>query len=475
MFDPSSGVSYREWIVPGRVQSSPSDRDWSRRCPYPVFTARGTRGPRSLVDIATNVIANNIGDVTDEHLEALPTRLLWHVWRFLEARGVCLHAWRLFSMLLLREEEDDKPLGLYRFRQHICRPNEQLKQYLEPLTSLSTDFVTHLVISGGCDFTTNELLCLAEMRNLGVLELIQPADELRTTYPEVGDLLIRGWSGMDDPFPLLRILRIWGDETTTQDSLQWVAGFPSLVLYDVTGARTDWTDPDVRAIQAGWELATSTSGSDDSLLRYLMLFAPLNDDHNTLRELSRTVDGDLVSLCADSQCIVKFVNDRQAPPLLDYLTDRAKIGLPSWDTDAASRDARACHGAPFEAWAFWLYSFIGQISQDRDLESNGIGVDSQAVVGPFVLPSKPMACLFLGHSGRGGISSHPSYVSRGLFATRRFTFTRPAAGRRRAAASQKITAVASPPVVTHENAAPVSTFRSNKRKRIKDVLEALSR
>ena len=33
-----------------------------------------------------NVIANNIGEVSAEHLEAIPVRLLWRIWRFLEAR-----------------------------------------------------------------------------------------------------------------------------------------------------------------------------------------------------------------------------------------------------------------------------------------------------------------------------------------------------------------------------------------------------
>lgn len=88
MFDQSSGQVYKEWTLPRQSISTRSRHDWSRRRPYPLFTARGVRGPRSLVDMTTNVIANNIGDVTDEMLDALPSRLLWRVWRFLEARLV---------------------------------------------------------------------------------------------------------------------------------------------------------------------------------------------------------------------------------------------------------------------------------------------------------------------------------------------------------------------------------------------------
>lgn len=335
-----------------------------------------------------------------------------------------LHAWKLFSKLLLRED-DDKSLGLYRFRYHICQPREALKRYLEPVTALNVDFITHLVISGGCDFTTSEMLCLADIKNLGVLELIQPGDDLGSVFPEITDRLVRGWTEKDDPFPLLRVLRIWGDDATTQESLQWVSKFPSLALYDVMGSREDWPAPGVHATNNGWELADTVPGLEDSLLRYLMLFAPLErGSNNRLQFLAKSIDSDLVSLCADSRCAVKFVPQEETPSLLSYLTDSAKMGLPPWDPDAIRRDARACHGTPFEAWAFWLYSFIGQLGQNSDLKRRGLDPDSQAVVGPFVLPRKPLASLFLGHSGRGGITSKPSYVRRGMFWTKRFTFTR---------------------------------------------------
>ncbi|PHH84022.1 hypothetical protein CDD83_2622 [Cordyceps sp. RAO-2017] len=183
----------------------------------------------SVMATAINIIANNIGDVNDEYLDVVPVRLQWRIWRVLEARGLCLHAWRLFSRRLLRED-NDKTLGLHRFRQHICRPTDELSRYTQPMTSLPVDFITHLVISGGCDFTTNQMLCLADVKNLGVLELIQPADTTGAAFPNISDRLLRGWTEMEKPFPLLRVLRIWGDRHTTQESLRWVSKFPSLFL-----------------------------------------------------------------------------------------------------------------------------------------------------------------------------------------------------------------------------------------------------
>lgn len=80
---------FREWTVPRRTLTADSlDQDWSRRCPYPHIVLRGARGPRSLVDMATNAVADNIGQITERHAEAMPPRVQWRVWRFLEARYV---------------------------------------------------------------------------------------------------------------------------------------------------------------------------------------------------------------------------------------------------------------------------------------------------------------------------------------------------------------------------------------------------
>jgi hypothetical protein len=385
-----------------------------------------------------------------------------------------LHAWKLFSKILIAADDEDTTLGLYRSRQHICHPTEDLKIYTQPLTSTSAEFITHLVISGGCQFSTHELLSLSTMKNLGVLELIQPADEMCATFPDVNDRLIRGWTEMENPFPLLRVLRIWGDQHVTQDSLRWVTKLPSLALYDTMASRSDWPDPSSSALNHGWEIAGSASSMEDSLLRYLMLFAPLEQIRSSrFKDLARRVDADLSSLCSDSGCAVKLIACRQAPPLLDYLTDTAKADLPTWDIEASSRHAGSCHGVAFETWAFWLYAFIGQLGEDEDLRSGGAQSDTQAVIGPFVLPSRPFASLFLGHNGRGGITSTPSYVSRGLFAVKRMTFTRPRIlqGPKPPSLPQK-TSRKSTGTAWSEPVAPL--LRSQKRQRLDDMLHSLS-
>ncbi|KJZ72413.1 hypothetical protein HIM_08216 [Hirsutella minnesotensis 3608] len=474
MFDVSTGQVFKEWTLPRHaISARGDDADWSRRRPYPLLTPRGSRGPRSLVDTAINVIANNIGDVADEYLDHIPLRLRWRIWRFLEARGVCLHAWTIFSKQLL-SEDDEKTLGLYRFRQHIRQPGTELERYVQPLTSLSTDFITHIVISGGCEFGTHQLLCLAHMSNLGVLELVQPTDELRATFPTVEDRLLRGWTEMQDPFPLLRILRIWGDRSVTQESLRWVSKFPSLTLYDVVGSRDDWHSPYKQATEHGWDMAPAASGLDDSLSQYLMLFAPHDGiSGDRLKDLARTVDSDLLSISSDSRCAVKFVADGDATSLLDYLSDTTKADMPTWNTAAASADSRSSTDVAFEFWAFWLYSLIGQLTQDADLRNRGVQSILQAVAGPFVLPSKPFATLFLGQSGRGGISNQPAYVSRGLFVTKCYTFTRSTTAGVGVATEVKATWRNRRETGSPKPGEP--TVRRQKRQRLNDVLQSLSR
>lgn len=387
-------------------------------------------------------------------------------------RGAHLHAWKLLSESLLKEDEDI-PLGLYKFRKHICKPTGDLQTYARPLTSLSLDFITHLVISGGCHFSVTDMLSLTDMKNLGVLELIQSTDHEGVTTPILNDRLLRGWSEKDDPFPLLRILRIWGDRSVSQGSLRWVSRFPSLALYDVQAYRDDWTKPHEHAAEHGWEVVETSTGPNDSILGYLAHLSTSDDGEVRMQDLARTADSDLLALCGDSRCTVRFDPTRQAPPLLSYLTGTERASLPSYDPDVALREARACHGVAFEAWAFWLYSIVGQLSDDGDLAAESKRPEHQAVVGPFVLPSKPMACLFLGHSGRSGIATKPAYVSRGLFSTRKYTFTR------RAAAvhcdeAEKPAHAAQPTVKPTETANGGLRMRKEKRKRMDDILKSMN-
>ncbi|GJC77745.1 hypothetical protein ColLi_00583 [Colletotrichum liriopes] len=420
--------------------------------------------------MAMHTVAENIGDVTEQHLarEDLPKRYLWRIWRLLENR----FAWKVFSKFLLAED-DEKTLGLYRYRQHICQPSENLRHYIRPLESLAVDFVTHLNITGFSSFAENELLALARLKNLAILEIIQPADELRTIFPKVEDRLVRGWSEMDGPFPLLRILRLWGDESVTKNSLQYVSKFPSLALYDVNASRSDWRGAGDAARGEGWEMEEPLHGPQDSLLWYLMLFDFVEESKpRQLQGLARNIDDGLMNFCQSSNQPIKFVPSHDAPSFLDHLGDAAKRNL-SMYVDVPGYEAQTCKGFPFETWAFWLYSFIGQFTKDEDLKRVGLETGQKTVSEQLVLPSRPLACLQLGHCGsaRPGITPAVSYVRRGLFATSRYTFFRTSSPSNRQASARK-TAELMKPTVQLGNVETGLNPNRKKRRRLDDILQS---
>lgn len=381
-----------------------------------------------------------------------------------------MHAWNLVSQCLTTADEVPA-LGLYRFTRYIWIPHDELKIYTQPLLSQTTEFLAHLSISGDCQFGTREMLCLADLKNLGVLELMQPKGKLRSDFPDVNDRLLRAWAEVDDPFPLLRILRIRVERDITQNSLRWVTKFPSLAVYDVITHKRGWKDAHAFALEHGWETARLSSRVDYSLLRYMMLLAPVERRirGRRLRDLDKRVNADLRSLCRDSRRRVELVADRRAPPLLDYLTGTAEAYKRASSVEP-SIPIDGCEEEVFEDWAFWLYSFIGQISGDEDLQSRGYKVDTQAVVGRFVLPIKPMASLFLGCNDLAEVRGFPK--------TKQLTFIRscPAAGK------GACVPPCSPGATTGKKHARTHAssdghepcLRSNKRQRLDDLVRSIT-
>ncbi|KAL0939474.1 cbs domain-containing protein [Colletotrichum truncatum] len=476
MFDQSTGQVFKEVVAPRPPDAYQHGRDWSRRTGLPPRKGRsgqGRKGPRSLADMAMHLIAENVGDLTEQHLsrDDLPRRYLWRIWRLLENRGICFQAWKIFSKFLLTED-DEKTLSLYRYRQHICQPTESLRHYLRPLESHSFDFVAHLVIAGGCSFSENELLALANLKNLAILEIIQPPDDLRAVFPIVDDRLIRSWSEMNDPFPLLRILRLWSDESTSMHSLKYVSKFPSLIVYDINAARSDWKGAADSALDEGWEMAEPLHGPHDSLLWYLMLFDSVEESKpRQLQGLARNIDEGLINFCQSSSQPIKFVSAQEVPSFLDHIGDAAKRNL-SLYVDVPGYEAQTCKGFPFETWAFWLYSFIGQLIKDEDLKRAQLKSERKTVSEKLILPSKPFACLQLGHyGGRPGITPAVSYVRRGLFSTARYTFFRTSSASSRQEAVRKNMELMKPTVQLGNVETGLNPNRK-KRRRLDDILQS---
>ncbi|KAK1457160.1 hypothetical protein CCUS01_01627 [Colletotrichum cuscutae] len=496
MYD-QNGQVFKEVVAQRPPDAYQNGRDWSRRTgrqPRRGRGGQGMKGARSLADMAVHTIAENIGDVEEHHLarEDLPRRYLWRIWRLLENRGVCFQAWKVFSKFLL-VEHDEKTLGLYRYRQHICQPSGvSLRHYLKPLESPNVDFVTHLTITGSCSFGENELLALPKLRNLAILEIIEPAssasvmdEQHAPSFPKVDDRLVRSWSEMDDPFPLLRVLRLWGDESVTTHSLLYVSKFPALALYDVNASRSDWRDAWGAAEENGWEVDEPLHGPHDSLLWYLLLFDGAVDTAEgkdskprQLQGMARNIDDGLMNFCQSSNQPITIKpsspDGQDAPPFLDHLSDAAKRNL-SMYVDVPGYEAQTCKGFPFETWGFWLYSFLGQLTGDADLKRAGqkTGTLLKVVSEQLVLPAKPLACLQLGHcgSGRPGITPAVSYVRRGLFATCRYTFFRRSSGLAKQEPARKPTESLRPKVELGKVETGLNPNRK-KRRRLDDILQS---
>lgn len=86
-YDPDSGQVYREWTISNPSKTPVHQRDWSRARPTATQHAPGKEVP-SLLSMTTRVVAMNIGDMVEEHLDRLPSRVRLRVWQFLEARYV---------------------------------------------------------------------------------------------------------------------------------------------------------------------------------------------------------------------------------------------------------------------------------------------------------------------------------------------------------------------------------------------------
>lgn len=128
-------------------------------------------------------------------------------------------------------------------------PSSPLDVYIAELSAPLNEFIAHLHITtrNRADFGVSELMKLATMPNLGVLEIIEQPGSDEGRYgqnagghlnpQQVSDRLVRGWS-LTRPysFPALRVLRLWGcdSDILTPACLQYAAGFPLLAHFDVS-------------------------------------------------------------------------------------------------------------------------------------------------------------------------------------------------------------------------------------------------
>ena len=251
-----------------------------------------------------------------------------------EIRGMSLHAWKLLQKSVFRASEsiafgDYNPIWrpcmnpvtaaledpVETRRTLLCTPFNEcspatytFSTLVNALKSPDLSFVTRLVLSiPWKKFTMNEMFCLTDMKNLGILEIRdldrfmggrnygeKPSNERWT------DHLIAGWASKPDPFPILRILTV-SSPYCTEKSLQHLSIFPSLAIFDLYARKQDWPKAGQLAEQAGWELEPHRTAKSSGKYKCPGVMSAEYLDIATLRNPSAQENGGM-SLDIDDSC-----------------------------------------------------------------------------------------------------------------------------------------------------------------------------
>ncbi|KAI1258734.1 hypothetical protein F5Y18DRAFT_444015 [Xylariaceae sp. FL1019] len=345
-------------------------------------------GPSTLAEHCIRVAADHLNDLDTHCLDCLPPHLVIDIWQFVinDSRALLsFRAWKLFTNRLSRDKDTAKYMSsCSSTRWFSTVPGDlaaPLSEYLSPLASDSFEFLTHLTIAGLVSIETHDLLQLSQFRNLAILELIEPVlNPDYTQFPRVSDSVVREWARQPDSFPLLRLLRIWGDRFTTTQSFQYLDAFPSLVLYDVAGEKADWEGAE--EFSASWILSTCLFGQ---------ITQQQPGDPKAEREYwGPKHKGDFWDTIKHS------FEDRVAADVNHALSTPGLPGLanipPQWKAPLYEEQLHD-NGLLF----FLLYCHIGAIISNRDLRDYGVTPwEHLTSLNKTVVPALPIASLTIG-------------------------------------------------------------------------------
>ncbi|KAI1180976.1 hypothetical protein F4777DRAFT_181238 [Nemania sp. FL0916] len=409
-YDRTTGQVFHQWDAPvPQFMPQPWNRIQNRsRLSKPISLLNRGHGPAPLVDICLRVVAQNVEKLEQEHLQDLPSRLIGRLCEHVTAIGaLSVEAWKLLVLRVAQNGQAAHYISPLLLRHSAwVRKTQPLAAYTEALTSASFDFLTHLTITGMVRCDGPELLRLIQLRNLAVLEIIQPPiDEGATqTLPRLTDSIVREWSITPDPFPLLRVLRVWGDDHTTFHSLRYVTAFPSLVLYDVAGRKRDWTE---KGREWVWKSRSGTWIPDwaDTLSKHFRLLQQgIPEDragsechtgiNTAIRFLHAVRDGNI-------QLATFQRDDYEAYKKVCRATEANGLRLPTETL------GMPCMCFPYpepsnwqgreSLWGFLMYCHIGTLSSDQDLIAQGLKIGKRAYsLKSIVLPPRPMLNIVLG-------------------------------------------------------------------------------
>lgn len=331
------------------------------------------------------------------------------LWEYVKDTGaLSVETWKLIASTGLARDNETASFMCPLLTRHATwvHKTQPLAAYTESLTSETFDFLTHLTITGMVRCDTTELLQLVQLKNLAVLEIVQQAEDESGVWegPRLTDSIVREWSRSPNPFPLLRVLRVWGHDHTTINSLRYITAFPSLVLYDVAGRKRDWPE---KSEQFGWKSKRKTWKTDMGYTffqHYRLLAKGMPEDRlkpdpvavvNTNIDLRAIRHGEkgLTPLSRDNYEAYEriFEADTNRPTYytnmpLSFETDC--ICSPHTGTSAWLRHNNL--------WGFFMCCRIGTFASNQDQLAQGPELQRAFSQVKVVLPPRPMLQLVLG-------------------------------------------------------------------------------
>ncbi|KAI1322879.1 hypothetical protein F5Y16DRAFT_385076 [Xylariaceae sp. FL0255] len=399
-YDPCNGLSYRQSNITPPA-SRPTRKPWNHQKHVMNFEEclpRRGLGPPSLVVTCTNIAARNLDELEQSYLNVLPSHLIGTIWLAVRRsnQNLSFENWKLFATTLPWGKHTEKYLcrELLSWDCQLGHPQQSLSHCILPLTSCTFDFLTHLVITDTARADTHDLLKLGQLKNLAVFEIMQPyADpEVFDNFPRLTDSIVREWARLPNPFPVLRILRVWGYDFTTFQSTQYLNCFPSLVLYDVAGYPDDWKAAKYRSDSFGWSS--------------YKVKPPTRLNRSRLRDLSRCTNVIMTLACyahhlqkdtnderwdMDLETIVKFLHSqvRALSPSDSNINLRMarseeyeemlKNALPEWTCSGCEHEPHKCQTSYREdSWGYLLYCHIGGLISNRDLVARGLEIGTHS-------------------------------------------------------------------------------------------------
>ncbi|SPO01361.1 uncharacterized protein DNG_04037 [Cephalotrichum gorgonifer] len=392
----------------------------------------------SLVQLATEVVTANTETflrAADRELWArLPPRILIDIYERLSSQNcLTIDTWNLLSTNLFADGAEVKR-SVYHHTARVAPPpmdghahSRTFAAHLGPAWSPSLDYITHLTLDSTCELEKEYLMMLPDMRNLGLLRIVEPRDPA-PSRPQITDRVIRGWCEKDDPFPVLRVLQLSCCLEVTPMCLRYLSRFPSLVYFSIRGSTRSWDGTDASAPRYGWRFPEDTDALQVLMLRYFGSCLGIQDGiPRRLGAAARLISwGDpamLSRLLRDSPALTF----RKCPAVLPWKGDIPAAAISAgWDDekeftmgDAGLRDdggdeePRAKSTDPTYIYnnpMWWLYAAIGYvIFRDRDLESAGHKVSSgrRPSSNGWVMPPLPILSVTMageeapGRAGEG--------------------------------------------------------------------------